>query len=252
MTITMETGEFGGHACAWLSNGLVDLAVTMARGPRVLFWGWAGQAADANLMAVVPEFSVRGFAFLGGHRLWAAPESFARTYQPDDAPPALHELPDGARLTAPADGAGLIKEMILALALDAPRVRVTHVLRNAGSGPLELAPWAVSMLRLGGIMLLPQPLGRADADGLLPNRRLILWPYSQMADPRLRLGDRIIQVDARPGPPNKIGYLNQHGRLAYWIDGTLFSTRFDPRPAAAYPDAGCNAECYFDDMFLFL
>jgi hypothetical protein len=250
MAITMEPGEFDGHACRWLSNGLVELAVTTARGPRVLFWGWAGRSPAKNLMATVPGFVARGFTFLGGHRLWAAPESFARTYQADDAPPTLDELPDGLRLTAPADGAGLVKEMTLTLSPGAPQVSIMHMVRNTGSAPLDVAPWALSMLRLGGIMLLPQLAGPADADGLLPNRRLVLWPYSRVTDPRLRLGDRLVHVDARPGPPNKIGTLNQDGWLAYWLDGTLFSTRFDPRPEAAYPDLGCNAECFFDDRFI--
>lgn len=249
MKTTLDQGEFKELACAWLSNGRVKLAVTTGRGPRVLFWGWAGDSA-ANLFAEVPEFVERGFTFLGGHRLWAAPESFERTYRPDDTPPTLYEQLDGLTLTTPPDRDGLVKELGLSMASDAARVTVSHALRNTGREPLDLAPWALSMLRLGGVMLLPQPRGRVDADGLLPNRRLILWPYSRIADPRLHLGDQVIRIHAEPAPANKIGYLSHHGWLAYWLDGTLFSTRFDPRPGAVYPDQGCNVECYFDHRFI--
>jgi hypothetical protein len=250
MATTIDKGEFKGLACAWLNNGQVEMAVTTGRGPRVVFWGWAGRAPGANLMAEVPEFVVRGFSFLGGHRLWAAPESFERTYRADDAPPTVRERPGGILLTAPPDADGLVKELAVTLAAGAPRATVSHVLRNTGHVALELAPWALSMLRLGGIMILPQPQGSADADGLLPNRRLVLWPYSRVTDPRLQLGDRLIRIHAEPAPANKVGYLSQHGWLAYWLDGTLFSTRFDPQPAASYPDLGCNVECYFDHRFI--
>lgn len=250
MPVTIEYSEFKGLPCAWLSNGQVELAVTTARGPRVVFWGWAGRSDGDNLMAEMPGFIVRGFAFLGGHRLWAAPESFERTYRPDDAPPALAEKADGAAFTTPPDADGLVKEIALDLAPGAPRVNVTHVLRNTGREALEVAPWAVSMLRLGGVMVLPQPHRPADEDGLLPNRRLVLWPYSRLADPRLDLGDRVIRVHAEPGPANKLGYFSRHGWLAYWLDGTLFSTRFELQPEAGYPDLGCNVECYFDHRFI--
>lgn len=244
-------------ACAWLGNGQVELAVTTGRGPRVAWWGWTG---GSNLMARVPEFVVRGFSFLGGHRLWAAPESFALTYQPDDAPLAVAERPElaGIAFRAPADGQGLVKELVVSVAPDRPQVTMTHVLTNAGLVPLRLAPWALSMLRLGGVMILPQPQGPADPDGLLPGRRLVLWPYSDVTDPRLRLGNRLVLVstqpraaEGQPGPKaNKLGILNRHGWLAYWLDGTLFAKRFDPQPGAALPDDGCNVECFFDHRFI--
>jgi hypothetical protein len=122
---------------------------------------------------------------------------------------------------------------------------VTHTLRNDGRWSVELAPWAISMCRTGGMALLPQPRERTDPDGFLPNRRFSFWPYSDVTDTRLRLGNQITLVHAAPGPNNKIGYRNTHGWFAYWLDGLLFSKHFDPRLDGTHPDQGCNAEFFF-------
>ncbi|HBY98403.1 MAG: hypothetical protein M5U01_26050 [Ardenticatenaceae bacterium] len=249
--ITVEEGEFNGLACVWLSNGQVRLAVTTGRGLRIVLWGW--QQGD-NIFAELPEFALETpaglYHFLGGHRLWHAPEALNRTYQPEEWPVAVEITANGARFAAPADGAGIVKEIQLALAAATPRVTVTHMLRNAGLWPVELAPWALSMCRLGGVVLLPQPQGPADPDGLLPNRRFSFWPYSDPTDSRVHLGNQVALVHARPAPRNKLGYRNRHGWVAYWLEGTLFSKQFDPHLDADHPDFGCNTECFLNDSFV--
>ena len=86
---------------------------------------------------------------------------------------------------------------------------------------------------------------------LLANRRLVLWPYTRINDPRLVLRDDFILLHARPAlPPVKVGYANTAGWMAYWRDGILFRKSFDLQPGAAYPDGGCNAETYCGDRFV--
>ncbi|MBN1135626.1 MAG: hypothetical protein JXM73_03530 [Anaerolineae bacterium] len=250
MTITFAA--FNDIPCAWLSNGQVRLAVTTSRGPRVLFWGWEG---GPNLFAELPDFVVDSpagpFHFLGGHRLWHGPETLAATYWPDDQPVQVRATDQGAVFTPPPDGLGIVKEIELALAAGRPEVTVTHRLRNAGSAPTgRRAAWALSMCRLGGVALLPQPHGPVDPAGLLPNRRLVFWPYADLADPRLILGDLMIRVEAQPAPPFKLGYFNRDGWLAYWLDGALFTKSFKRSSRTSYPDLGCNVECYLNDRFV--
>jgi hypothetical protein len=89
-----------------------------------------------------------------------------------------------------------------------------------------------------------------DEAGLLPNRFLSLWPYSEPTDPRLRWGNRIMLVRGRPAPANKLGYRNAHGWLAHWLDGILLVKTFPANLGARHPDNGCNAECYLNDQFM--
>ena len=242
------TGDnFGNMDCLWLGNNHVRLAVTVDRGPRVVFWGWQG---GDNLFAELPDAAVPTpngtFYFLGGHRLWRAPEALDTTYWPDNEPLLVEVASDSsASFIAPPDGRGIAKSMTVEIAPDGPEATITHTIGNFGQASVRLAPWAISMCRVGGVALLPQPQERADPHGFLPNRHLSLWPYTDVNDARLLLGDRVVLVKAEPGPNNKIGYRNAHGWLAYWLDGTLYSKRFDPTVTGEYPDGGCNAEVFF-------
>jgi hypothetical protein len=87
--MNMTFSDFKGIPCVWLDNGHVRLAVTTQRGPRILFFG---QTGGENLLAELPDFVVGKFHFLGGHRLWASPESLYHTYHPDDDPPLFLDI----------------------------------------------------------------------------------------------------------------------------------------------------------------
>ncbi|MER3405906.1 MAG: hypothetical protein C4289_12720, partial [Chloroflexota bacterium] len=146
---------------------------------------------------------------------------------------------------------GIRKSMELRLHRDRPAVTIDHRLENCGLWPVELAPWALTMLPLGGVAILPQTTVPLDTPGLLPNRYLVLWPYTRWADPRLEPHDDLVLLHAwRLLPPCKVGYLNRRGWIAYLRNGVLFRKVFQPHPAHAHPDFGCNAEFYCNDMFI--
>ena len=106
-------------------------------------------------------------------------------------------------------------------------------------------------MRLGGLAVFPQTQGKLDDAGLLPNRNLVLWPYTQLSDPRLSLNDdyHFITADALT-PPVKIGYLNRHGWLGYLVGGVFFVKHIEAQPSLPHPDFGCNTESYCNDRFI--
>lgn len=187
------------------------------------------------------------YFLIGGHRLWHAPEIAARTYVPDAAELAVEPLPDGVRLTAPVEApTGIGKSLEIHLHPDLPAVTVIHGLRNAGLWPVELAPWAITALPLGGTMILPQPA--AAPGSFLPNRQLVLWPYTRWQDTRLHLNDDMISLEARPAlPPCKIGYFNTSGWVGYLRQGVLLLKRFTVQAERPHVDRGCNVEVYCND-----
>lgn len=191
------------------------------------------------------------YYFRGGHRLWHAPEAMPRTYIPD-GDVTITELPDGILLDSPTEaGTGIHKQIKVQLATDAPSLTLTHTLINDGMWTVELAPWAISQFRLGGTVILPMPVGNSDAAGLLHNRQMSIWPYTRMNDPRVKWDDEhiLFKADALL-PPFKIGYFNQHGWMAYWLDGVLFRKRFEVKAGLPHPDNNCNAEIYCNDIFV--
>ena len=206
----------------------------------------------ADISAALPVPTPFGdFHFLGGHRLWHAPEAMPRTYIPD-TPMTITELPDGVIFESQTEpGTGIRKQLEIHLASDKPALTLTHTLVNDGLWAVELAPWAITQFRLGGTVILPMPVGNTDPAGLLHNRQFALWPYARIHDPRLKLGDEFILFNADASlPPFKIGYFNPHGWLAYWLDGVLFRKTFGAQAGLSYPDNNSNAEMYCNDKFV--
>jgi hypothetical protein len=235
-------------------NGQVRLEFLAQAGPRIVRLSLAG--SSDNLLAEVPEFTLtssHGLYYIrGGHRLWHAPETADRTYIPDNAGLTIEETSNGFHLIQPTERpTGIRKSLEIQLHPDKPAVTVHHHLGNEGLWPVQCAPWAITQMRLGGVAILPQQVGALDAGGFLPNRQFALWPYSQVQDPRLHLGDDLILVETQPtAGPFKIGCLSRQGWLAYWWGDVLFMKRFKPQPDQPHVDMGCNAEIYVNDQFL--
>jgi hypothetical protein len=93
--------------------------------------------------------------------------------------------------------------------------------------------------------ILPLP----HKDGLLPDRNLVLWPYSEIRDDRFELQDDLILVHGRAKEfPFKVGTFNTHGWIAYVVGKALFIKRFEIDVTGRYPDFGCAAEAYVKDV----
>lgn len=205
----------------------------------------------ADLSHQAPVLTPYGdFYFLGGHRLWHAPEAMPRTYIPD-IEVKITELSNGVILEAQTEpGTGIRKRIEINLASNAPTITLTHTLINDGLWAVELAPWTITQFRLGGTVILPMPVGNVDEAGLLHNRQMSFWPYTRLNDPRLSLRDDYILFHTDALPPFKLGYFNSHGWLAYYVDGILFKKSFDVKSGATYPDNNSNAELYCNAEFV--
>jgi hypothetical protein len=246
----MELENFLGHECYPLENESVKLLVTRSVGPRILSFGFKD---GENLFAELPESVIEApgadvFHFYGGHRLWHAPEEPRRTYLPDDSPVDIVPSENGLLVTPPTEPqTGLQKTLEIRLSGESAQVVITHRLTNHGLWPVTCAPWAITQLKTGGTAILPQ--ARQDT-GVLPNRSLGLWPYTDMANPNVQWGSNIILLQANLDAPFKIGFPNPRGWLAYWWKGTLFVKRADYNPQAAYYDFGGSSQCYCDHRFI--
>jgi hypothetical protein len=244
--------DFHGEFTRVLENKFLQLEY-LPKAARIVRFSPKGKTnLFADLGTAGVETPHGKFHFRGGHRLWHSPEAMPRTYIPDNEGGSVSEVPNGVRIEMPAEAwTNIAKAVEIRLNPDQPQVIVHHELRNDGAWAVEFSPWALSMLRLGGVGIFPQPVGNVDEAGLLANRGLILWPYSQTGDARFVLRDDFILAHASPSlPPFKFGYFNPHGWCAYWLDGVLFVKRYESPKDATYPDHGCNTESYFNDQFI--
>ena len=243
--VTVEETSFRAwEDCLRLSNERIELVVTVGLGPRVLYCGYPGGEnlffTDEDREPMLGDYVVHG-----GHRFWHAPEDANRTYVPDDGPVEWEETSRGVRLVQPVEAStGIRKRVSFAFAEDAPVVEVTHELENEGVWAVELAPWAISVMRPGGAAVVP--LSRGDPEALLPDRSLSLWPYTDLSDERLTFADEAVLVDQAAGGegPLKVGASGGDEWAAYVTDGTAFVKEFAYDPAATYPDGGSAVEVY--------
>jgi hypothetical protein len=246
--------DFYGLPIQSIHNPFLSLDYLSEAGPRLVGLYLTGN--PQNLLAELPDLIEKTpygeFHFLGGHRLWHSPEAFPRTYIPDNQGLVIEDVYQGVRLRGALETAtGIQKIMQIELLPDSPALKIHHEISNQGLWPVELAAWALTQLPLGGIAVFPQQTHPLDDAGLLPNRQLVLWPYSRWSDPRLSLGDDYIFIHALPQlPPIKIGYANRDGWIGYLRDGVFFCKRFQPIQGENYPDFGINVESYCNHRFL--
>jgi hypothetical protein len=248
----MADVDFHGRAALRLASDHVWVDVLTAAGPRIVRLGLA--RSDRNLLAETPDLgwdTPHGrYELLGGHRLWFAPEDPDLVAVPDSAGLVATREREGVRLSGAVEvPTGLVRSIRVLLRPGQTGLELHHELRNVGSRPVELAPWSITQLPLGGRVILPQ---RPATPGhfVRPNRTLVLWPYTSWEDPRFRPRDGLLMLDGQPGPDLKFGYFNEAGWVAYARDGVMFVRRFDPQPGQPHPDLGCNAETYIGSRYV--
>lgn len=236
-----------------LSNPVVELVVTLDVGPRVVWFGFRG---GENLFGEFPEQLGRSgeplWMLRGGHRLWVAPENKPLTYEPDNEAVDFEEIPDGVRIVQkPGPLSGLTKSLEIRLIPSRAQVRLTHVLTNGNQTPVSCAPWALSVMAPRGLAIIPLPAIVPHDERCAPNQNWSLWSYTDLADPRLKLGSRYVLLRQDPGRGAiKLGLAQKEGWVAYWLDGRLFVKRFEHQAEAVYPDGNVNFEVYADERIL--
>lgn len=253
-------GDYYGLPTHSLSSPHLQLEYLAQAGPRIVRLSLDEklypQAAHLNLLAESPEVrweTPQGmYSLYGGHRLWHAPEALGRSSIPDDFGLKVEKFAGGVRLLQPVEAfTGIRKALEIRLHPQRPRVALLHCLSNLGAWSVELAPWAITQLPLGGLVRLPQPRPSSETSSLHPNRCLVFWPYTHSDDPRLHMDDDYITLDAQPQEaPAKWGYLNQHGWVSYHWQGISFTKRFKPQPQQPHADLGCNVEVFIKDKYL--
>jgi len=260
--VTIVREEYRGWPATYrLANGVIEARVVTAVGPRIIDLRPTG--GDNLLYVRDAEAGGHGEAewmFRGGWRLWVAPEQRATTYALDNEPCHAEVLGNTLRVTGPPQpAAGIQKIVEISLDAGSPRLRVVSHIRNISDRPRTYAAWSLSVMRPGGRAFVPLDVGPLDAFDA--TRKLILWSYAELTDPRYRFGDRLVQVDQSAVPPapaasgrrddeSKIGVDSGQGWAAYLLDRTLYLKRFPHEASGTYPDGGATIEIYSSAEFL--
>ena len=248
----------GWKDCLLLENDTIELVISIGLGPRVLsFKRKDGANFFKNFDDQMANVSQDTWQSYGGHRLWHAPEVWTRTYYPD-VQPVKYEW-DGTRLTLICETetvSRLQKEIVIDFPASGSLVKVTHRIHNRGPWAVKFATWALSVMAPGGTVIVPQepfvPHGPGAGQSFAAARPIVLWQFTNMADPRFVWGKRFIRMSQDDAYPTKqkFGALVKPGWAAYAFGSELFIKHFPFIDGAPYTDYGCNAEFYTEPGML--
>ncbi|CUH95535.1 hypothetical protein P22_1606 [Propionispora sp. 2/2-37] len=236
--------------CVQVGNGQIEFVATVNCGPRIIRFGFAGKHNEfCEQEGSISTYGGQRWQVRGGHRLWHSPEQMPRTYIADNDPLTCQSLADGFIFTQPVEPWVQIQKEMEVRLTESNQLTIVHRLVNQNAWPVELAVWGLTVMAPGGMEIIPQP---AHDTGLLANRRLALWPYTKMNDPRVCWGERYITVRQNPAMKAafKFGIDNQDGWAAYFNRGHLFVKQYCHHEKAQYPDFGVSYETYTNDAML--
>ena len=243
--------------CVRLSNGTVEVVVTTDVGPRIIGYAFLG---GENILGEHPaarvETALGEFKPYGGHRLWLAPENMPNSYAPDNAPVEYFydEAKNSIRLVQPIEPVTKTqKEITVTLDETGSGVSVHHKITNRGDETIELAAWALTVMRGGGVCEIPnETYAPYGGETLLPVRTLTVWSYTDLSDSRWSFDREFIRlgVDENKSEPQKIGILNKQGWARYRLENLVFTKRFAFEQDKVYPDMNSNVELYTAGSFV--
>lgn len=242
--------------CVKISNGEKELVATLERGPYIVRYAFVGEenmfyedldGKYTNDVTASP-FIKDTWHVVGGHRLWISPERHPRTYYPDDYSVECVITERGAILRAPVQEWTLMQYTTEIEMRDNGDVDLKHYITNKGAWPTKIAPWTISVMRPGGLAVIPQ--NKRDT-AYFPNKWAAFWPYTPMNDDRLYLGESFATISQKCDCEKaaKVGFLNEHGYMIYFVNNNAFVKKFGFDKSAEYPDNGCNCESYTCDGY---
>lgn len=242
----IEKAAFAGWPnCYRVTDGRMELIVTSDAGPRIVRLGLVG---GENLFRLqqeqVDRMDENNRRIRGGHRFWHAPEARPRSYMPDNHPVQVEREGENTLVLIPPTEPTTGMQKTIGITLAGDHMEVAHTLTNHGIWPVEAAPWGISVMKIHSVAIFPQPQG--DPAGLLPNRTVALWPYTDMSDPRVQWGRRFIVIRQDPAVQRriKVGLSARDGWAACLVGATLFLKGLDYFADAVYPDLGCTVESF--------
>lgn len=246
--------------CLEISNGEVVVRVTTEIGPRIIYFGSTDEQNmmynDVDGKNVRPsEFLTQNYGegeawrIYGGHRLWKSPEDEA-SYQPDHYEVEVIPCENGATFYSASDMVTGIKKGIKVTMADDGAVTVEQSFFNCGKKVLNIALWGLSVMNKNGIAIVPMS---KENTGLLPNRNLVFWPYTDVKDERLTIAQDYVSLRQDPNcnGPIKIGMLNTEGLAYYLKDDKLVEKIYGAaKRDGNYADYCCSTELYTAEDFV--
>ena len=246
--------------CIEITNGDVLVRVTTDVGPRIIYYGTIDE--DNMMFCDVDDNVNRSNDYLdvnfkkgeawhiyGGHRLWTSPEDEA-SYFPDNYPVEVKMLDNGAVFYSANECTTGIRKGISVTMRESGELTLDHTFYNFTDNTVTYALWALSVMNKGGLAVIPMA---TDDTGLLANRNIVLWPYTNVKDDRLTIQQTYLSLQQKEVCDGslKIGVLNTEGTVYFIRNGKMLEKKFDKADRLGnYVDFSCSTELYTSEHII--
>lgn len=243
--------------CVALRKGGKKMLITVDLGPRIIFYGYEGgeniffedlsDSINRDSDFIRENLKGKGFWHIyGGHRLWKSPE-YEDTYYPDNAAVKVVEKEDRIDFIPEVETTTGLQKILSVKMHEDGNAEVTHTLVNvADKATPPIAIWTLSVMDKGAVAEIPLS---TENTGLLPNRNLVLWSYTDVKDERFTFENSFVKVAQKEKPSAfKIGAFVKNA-VSVNIKGMKFGLDFDVKDGD-FADYSCNLECYTCDKML--
>lgn len=245
----LKKTDFRGWNAVSLSTPKLELIAPLDVGPRIL--SLRRPDGGGNLLYEEKmehgQSGEDGFRIRGGHRLWHGPEHIVRTYQTDNVAPDFQKSKkgNGFSLTQSVEEKTGIQKSVAVELINDHSVKITHGVANTSVWDVEIAAWALTMMRGGGHSIIPLPPKGEHPRDLLPSYSLVPWDYTDFSMTAWKFFPSFISVDiGKVTTAQKLGITSYPGWSAYWFKGDLFVKHAAVKKGAIYPDRGCPFETF--------
>lgn len=237
----LEYKNFG-KCVQFEENGMIVM-VTIDVGPRIIYFG----DKQNNILKEDLERKVQvyndaykdNWYLYGGHRLWKSPENIC-TYVADNKPVSYRLNEHGGTFISNIDPKF---DYILDIGIKKNKVYIENTIVSKSKNIESIAAWALTVMDIGGELTVNL---NKKMDDLNPQQNLVIWPYTDIYDERIKISKEKLIVQQKSGlEPLKLGLFLNTPEAEYSLKGMKFKCKFkEEKSTEKYGDFMSNMEIY--------
>lgn len=231
-----------GKCVQFEENGMIVM-VTIDVGPRIIYFG----DKQNNILKEDLERKVQvyndaykdNWYLYGGHRLWKSPENIC-TYVADNKPVSYRLNEYGGTFISNIDPKF---DYILDIGIKKNKVYIENTIVSKSKNIESIAAWALTVMDIGGELTVNL---NKKMDDLNPQQNLVIWPYTDIYDERIKISKEKLIVQQKSGlEPLKLGLFLNTPEAEYSLKGMKFKCKFkEEKSTEKYGDFMSNMEIY--------
>lgn len=226
--------------CLRIANDIVEAIVAIEFGIRIVKYGYIG--GRNHFRENILENGCQDKDF-GGHTFeYVTDENSSFNFGKSEVKYEL--ISQGIRFIQSIDNVTYTQKIVdIVFEFESSRVDVIHKVHSLNPFNISLAVCGITSMDKGGIEVVPL---HCKSGFNFPSRSLIFWPYSNLKDSRVYLGEKYVamKVCETNIQDFRIGFNTGLDYALYYNDKELFVKKFCISDTGEYPNKGCVYESF--------